>query len=133
MRGRKTGGRRKGTPNKINRDLREMLLTALHQAGGVKYLTACAKDSPAVFLALLAKILPKESSAADRDDPDAGKLVVEIIGGLPKPGPGRGGVLAALAQPSRTQTATQPTSDPNSANPFAAGFVDDNDYSELSR
>jgi hypothetical protein len=77
--GERRGGRRKGTPNKINRDVREMLLAALHQAGGVKYLKRCARSHPAAFLALLAKILPKEQSVDDED------RVTEIVikGGLP--------------------------------------------------
>jgi hypothetical protein len=54
----KYGGRRRGTPNKVTRDLREMISTALVNAGGVKYLERQA-HAPA-FLALLGKILPRD-------------------------------------------------------------------------
>lgn len=34
----KTGGRQKGTPNKLTADVKAMILEALDKAGGVKYL-----------------------------------------------------------------------------------------------
>lgn len=34
----KTGGRQKGVPNKLTADVKAMVLDALSQAGGVKYL-----------------------------------------------------------------------------------------------
>ena len=39
-------GRRPGTPNKITRDIREMILVAFHEAGGVAYLVKQAKANP---------------------------------------------------------------------------------------
>ncbi|CAB4139741.1 hypothetical protein UFOVP353_12 [uncultured Caudovirales phage] len=52
------GGSRKGKPNKINGELKEMILGALDQAGGVKYLLAQAHDNPNAFLTLVGKVLP---------------------------------------------------------------------------
>lgn len=40
-----------------------MILAALDKAGGVKYLTARAKDTPQAFLALLGKIIPQTVNA----------------------------------------------------------------------
>jgi hypothetical protein len=57
-RGVKTGGRRRGTPNKFSRELKEMILEALDRAGGVEYLTKRATDTPGPFLALVGKVLP---------------------------------------------------------------------------
>lgn len=34
----KTGGRQKGTPNKLSGDVKAMVLAALDEAGGVAYL-----------------------------------------------------------------------------------------------
>jgi hypothetical protein len=34
----KTGGRKKGTPNKLTADVKAMVLEALDRAGGVSYL-----------------------------------------------------------------------------------------------
>jgi hypothetical protein len=56
--GRKTGGRKKGTPNKINANLREMILGALSAAGGCDYLVAQAHQNPAAFMTLVGKVLP---------------------------------------------------------------------------
>ena len=63
MKGQKTGGRSKGTPNKGTQDLRDMILLALDQAGGIKYLKARAADTPASFLTLIGKVLPQNINA----------------------------------------------------------------------
>ena len=56
----KTGGRAKGVPNKVNSDLKGMILTALSEVGGVKYLKEQAEENPTAFLGLVGKVLPKE-------------------------------------------------------------------------
>lgn len=53
-------GRKKGTPNVIQRDLREMILGALNDVGGQAYLAAQAKKNPRAFIALVGKCLPKD-------------------------------------------------------------------------
>ncbi len=54
------GGSRKGIPNKVTRDLKEMVQAALVKAGGVSYLERCAKDprTASAFLSLVGKTLP---------------------------------------------------------------------------
>lgn len=56
------GGSRKGIPNKKTAALKEMILTALESAGGVKYLTEQAKANPSAFLTLIGKVLPLQVS-----------------------------------------------------------------------
>ena len=56
----KTGGRRKGTPNKVTAELKEMITAALDEADGVKYFVRVADEHPAVFCALLGRMLPKD-------------------------------------------------------------------------
>ena len=56
--GAKTGGRQKGTPNKLTREVKEMILDALDQAGGVAYLVDKAETHPQAFLSLVGKVLP---------------------------------------------------------------------------
>ena len=53
-------GRPKGLPNKHSTQLKEMILGALEQAGGVDYLLACANNekTQGAFLALIGKVLP---------------------------------------------------------------------------
>lgn len=57
--GRKTGGRKKGSVNEITRALGEMIDGALHELGGQEWLVATARDEPVAFLTLLGKRLPK--------------------------------------------------------------------------
>jgi hypothetical protein len=53
-----TGGTRKGKPNKIARDVKEMVLRALNEVGGVAYLVRKAEENPVAFLTLVGKVLP---------------------------------------------------------------------------
>ena len=59
--GKKTGGRKKGTPNKVTASLRDDVLEAFKEAGGVKYLVKHAEENPQLFIPLIAKVLPKET------------------------------------------------------------------------
>ena len=58
----KQGGRKKGTPNKINAALKDMILEALNGAGGVGYLQEQAEKNPAAFMTLVGKVLPLQLS-----------------------------------------------------------------------
>jgi len=58
----KTGGRQKGTPNKISADLKADILEAANLAGGeggtIAYLRAQAGANPTAFMSLLGRVLP---------------------------------------------------------------------------
>lgn len=56
--GRKTGGRQKGSTNKLTKQLKDMILEALDDCGGVDYLKQTAIDHPVAFLTLVGKVLP---------------------------------------------------------------------------
>jgi hypothetical protein len=60
----KTGGRKKGTPNKTTALLKDAILRAAENAGKddgmVGYLTAQAVLNPGPFMALLGKVLPMQ-------------------------------------------------------------------------
>lgn len=60
-------GRPKGSLDKNNKQLREMILGALEKKGGVKYLVEKADSHPQAFLTLLGKVLPMTVAG----DPDA--------------------------------------------------------------
>lgn len=67
-RGQRPVGRARGTPNKTTVLLRDLILRALDQAGGVEYLRRQADQNPAAFMALLGKILPTQiGQAAELD------------------------------------------------------------------
>ena len=74
-RGHKTGGRKKGTPNKLNADLKGMILGALSNVGGVQYLEEQAAQNPGPFLALVGKVLPM-TVAGDPDNPVKTEIVI---------------------------------------------------------
>ena len=69
------GGSRKGRPNRINRDIKEMVLGALNELGGTKYLAEQAQKNPAPFLALLGKVLPHTIISTGADGAIEIKLV----------------------------------------------------------
>jgi hypothetical protein len=54
----KTGGRVAGVPNKVTRELKEMILQALDETGGVEYLKAQSAANPTAFMALIGRVLP---------------------------------------------------------------------------
>lgn len=60
----KTGGRKKGTPNKTTALLKDAILQAAEAAGDKEgmlgYLTSQAKANPVAFLSLLGKVLPMQ-------------------------------------------------------------------------
>ena len=82
MKGRKTGGRQKGTPNKTTAVLKDAILLAAEQAGGdsglVGYLETQAKDNPQSFLPLLGKVLPMQIGG-DPDNPVKHSVVIRIV------------------------------------------------------
>lgn len=53
-------GRPAGRLNKVNADIKAMIVEALSEVGGVTYLKAQATENPTAFLGLVGKVLPKE-------------------------------------------------------------------------
>jgi hypothetical protein len=51
-------GRPKGVPNATTKALKDMVIAALMDVGGEKYLAEQAVKNPAAFLSLLGRILP---------------------------------------------------------------------------
>ena len=77
--GERRGGRQKGTPNKVNSDLKEMILGALAGAGGQDYLQRQAELNPGAFLTLIGKVLPMQITGEG-----GGSLVIEVVTGVPR-------------------------------------------------
>jgi len=67
-------GRPKGSPNKATKELKDMILAALDNAGGVEYLQKQAIENPGPFMSLIGKVLPMAVTGAD-----GGPVVVEIV------------------------------------------------------
>ena len=72
-------GRKKGTPNLITTLLKDKVLQALDEAGGVAHLVALARENPNAFSSLLGRILPTQVTG-----PNDGPLQVDNrYSGLP--------------------------------------------------
>lgn len=71
-------GRKKGTPNKVTKSLKEMILGALDKAGGEVYLQHQAEDNPGPFLALIGKVLPSTMAITGPEGKDL-KITFEVI------------------------------------------------------
>ena len=52
------GGRPPGTPNRVQAQVKQMILDALEGVGGANYLMAVAVTNPQAFCVLVAKVLP---------------------------------------------------------------------------
>lgn len=78
MRGKKTGGRGKGVPNKTTKALKETILGALDEAGGQAYLAKQAEANPVAFMTLLGKVLPSEVKTA-HTDADGNPLAIPTL------------------------------------------------------
>lgn len=59
----KTGGRQKGTPNKVTQSVKEALEETFERLGGVAVLAEWARDNQTEFYRLWSKILPREIAA----------------------------------------------------------------------
>lgn len=58
--GKKTGGRIAGTPNKLTKSAREAFALAFDEMGGLEKLAAWAKANPTEFYKLYARLIPVE-------------------------------------------------------------------------
>lgn len=71
-------GRKKGVPNKITKELKEMILQALDESGGVEYLKDQAAANPASFMTLIGKVLPM-TITGDSDSPIRHTIEISIV------------------------------------------------------
>lgn len=72
-------GRKKGVPNNINRDVKEMMFEALHRVGGAAYLAKRAIDTPASFMALLGKMMPAHMVGGDGSSLGLHLLAAQLV------------------------------------------------------
>lgn len=72
---------RKGVPNKVTKELKDMILGALDDAGGQEYLASRAKDprTASAFLTLIGKVLPMQVTGANGGPLVFDRIVREIV------------------------------------------------------
>lgn len=58
-------GRPKGVPNKNTAALKDMILGALTNKGGIEYLERQADENPVAFMTLVGKVLPMTVAGED--------------------------------------------------------------------
>lgn len=76
------GGSRKGVPNKVTKELKDMIHRALDEAGGVSYLKECALNprTASAFLSLVGKTLPMTvKGPGENGEHFFQKIVVEVV------------------------------------------------------
>ncbi len=73
--GKKTGGRQKGTANKLTRAFREAVQIAYDAIGGDEAFATWARENPTEFYRIAARLIPQELRHAGGD----GDLTVKII------------------------------------------------------
>lgn len=61
----KSGGRQKGSTNKLTADVKDMILAALTEVGGVEYLVKQAQTNSTSFNVLLGKVMPTQLTGKD--------------------------------------------------------------------
>lgn len=89
----KYGGRPKGGQNKMTVEIREMILGALSDVGGQRYLAEQAMASPAAFMSLLAKTVPAQLRVGDSNGQPLLPPIINLGFGNGAPGN-----LTAIAQ-----------------------------------
>jgi hypothetical protein len=79
--GKKTGGRKAGTPNKITRQLTEAIDMSFDRVGGVDYLVRQAEENPVAYMTLLGKRMPKDLNIGGQaDNPlTVNKIQIEFV------------------------------------------------------
>jgi len=80
-----TGGSRKGVPNKVTAELKDMIREALDAAGGVSYLLERAHDpkTATAFLSLVGKTLPMTVKGPGEGGEFFQKIIVEVVRAKP--------------------------------------------------
>jgi hypothetical protein len=75
--GQKTGGRKKGTPNKLTVSVKEALSDAFDELGGIKSLVRWGQENPDDFYKLWVKLLPNEIKA-EITGADGGAIITRV-------------------------------------------------------
>ena len=67
-------GRPKGSANKNTKALKDMILAALDNSGGIDYLVTQAQDNPTAFMTLVGKVLPLQADVSH-----SGNVVAHVV------------------------------------------------------
>lgn len=73
----KTGGRKKGSPNKITASTKAALEQAFNKLGGVPSLVAWAQSDPCEFYKIWSKLVPADVKLGG--DGPSGAIVIRVV------------------------------------------------------
>jgi len=62
--GKKFGGRKKGTPNKLSATVKDNVISVFEELGGTDHMKLWAAENPTQFYNIYAKLLPTEVDVA---------------------------------------------------------------------
>ena len=77
--GEKKPNQGKRGPGKATKELKEMILGALDQSGGINYLKRQAESNPTAFMGLVGKVLPMTVNGTGPGGVILERIVVEIV------------------------------------------------------
>jgi hypothetical protein len=63
----KTGGRKKGTSNKLSSTVKDNVIAVFDRLGGIEHMAEWASDNPTQFYNIYSKLLPIEMHGAGDD------------------------------------------------------------------
>lgn len=72
-------GRPKGIPNKVTGALKDMILAALDESGGVDYLVEQAKQNPGAFMTLIGKVLPLQVTGPGENGEHLTDITIRLV------------------------------------------------------
>lgn len=62
------GGRPKGSTDRLNTAIKEMIIASLDEVGGKDYFVKQATENPVAYMTLIGKILPKDVNVGGQID-----------------------------------------------------------------
>lgn len=74
--GKKTGGRRPGSPNKVTASIKQAITEAFGKLGGVPALVRWGEQNPDGFYALWGRLAPRE---VEMSGPEGAALVIKVV------------------------------------------------------
>ena len=84
--GRKTGGRKRGTHNRLTAFSRALIEDALHELGGSAWLVKLGQEEPVAFANLLGKLLPRTTNLDTPAEGTLAQLLEQVqAAGRPEP------------------------------------------------
>ena len=87
--GKKTGGRQKGTPNRLSMSVKNAVLETFANLGGVEHMTGWAEENPSEFYRIAARLIPQQLTADITHKVNADELPDSVLAHIATAGSNR--------------------------------------------